>query len=141
MHAHKNAVNSRSGAHLTNPHAASGLAVAALLGALAAPTAATAQQHLAGNQVETPSPEDTGAVDANGIRYHYAVWGEGEPLLLLHGGLGTMDMFNPILPVLAETRQVIGVDLHGHGRTELGDRPIQLAAMADDLAVILERLG
>ena len=50
-------------------------------------------------------------------------------------------MFGPILPTLAEHRQVIGVDLQDHGRTALGDRPISLIAMGDDLAVILKSLG
>jgi pimeloyl-ACP methyl ester carboxylesterase len=59
----------------------------------------------------------------------------------LHGGLGQIEMFGPILPVLAEKRCVIGVDLHGHGRTALGDRPINLVDMGDDMAVILKELG
>jgi pimeloyl-ACP methyl ester carboxylesterase len=50
-------------------------------------------------------------------------------------------MFGPILPMLAEHRQVIGVDLQGHGRTTLGSRPISLIAMGDDLAAILGELG
>jgi pimeloyl-ACP methyl ester carboxylesterase len=82
-----------------------------------------------------------GHVEANGIRYYYEIHGQGEPLLLLHGGLGSIDMFGPVLPMLAESRQVIGVDLHGHGRTELGDRPISLIDMGDDMAVILDALG
>jgi pimeloyl-ACP methyl ester carboxylesterase len=80
-------------------------------------------------------------VEANGIRYYYEIHGQGEPLLLLHGGLGSIDMFGPVLPLLAESREVIGVDLHGHGRTELGDRPISPIDMGDDLAVILDALG
>ncbi len=83
----------------------------------------------------------TGYVEANGIKYYYEVHGEGEPLLLLHGGLGTTAMFEPILPGLAAGRQVIAVDLHGHGRTELGDRPIRLQDMGDDMAVIVKELG
>jgi pimeloyl-ACP methyl ester carboxylesterase len=85
-------------------------------------------------------PGDT-YVDVNGIEYYYEVHGDGEPLLLLHGGLGSIDMFGPILPMLAEHRQVIGVDLQGHGRTTLGSRPISLIAMGDDLAAILGELG
>lgn len=50
-------------------------------------------------------------------------------------------MFRPVLPILTEGRQVIGVDLHGHGRTALGDRPISLIDMGDDMAVILAELG
>ena len=89
----------------------------------------------------TPTPATSGHVEANGVHYYYEVHGEGEPLLLLHGGLGSIDMFGPLLPMLAEHRQVIGVDLHGHGRTALGDRPINLIDMGDDMAAILKHLG
>ena len=87
------------------------------------------------------APVKSGHIEAGGIRYYYEVYGEGEPLLLLHGGLGSIGMFTPILPILAEKRQVIGVDLHGHGRTELGNRPIELDAMGRDMATILDALG
>jgi pimeloyl-ACP methyl ester carboxylesterase len=86
-------------------------------------------------------PKTSGRVEANGIDYYYEIHGQGEPLLLLHGGLGSIDMFRPVLPMLAEHREVVGVDLHGHGRTTLGDRKIDLVDMGDDMAAILERLG
>jgi pimeloyl-ACP methyl ester carboxylesterase len=83
----------------------------------------------------------SGHIEANGISYYYQVHGIGEPLLLLHGGLGSIEMFGPMLTALAEQRQVIGVDLHGHGRTRLGDRPIDLIDIGDDLAIVLRTLG
>jgi pimeloyl-ACP methyl ester carboxylesterase len=83
----------------------------------------------------------SGYVRANGVDYYYEIHGEGAPLLLLHGGVGSIDMFGPVLPMLAEHRQVIGVDLHGHGRTALGDRPVSLIDMGDDMAAILKQLG
>jgi pimeloyl-ACP methyl ester carboxylesterase len=86
-------------------------------------------------------PVKSGYVMANGVNYHYQVHGRGEPLLLLHGGLGQIEMFGPVLGELARHRQVIGVDLHGHGRTALGDRPIRYRDMADDLALIVKQLG
>jgi pimeloyl-ACP methyl ester carboxylesterase len=82
-----------------------------------------------------------GYVDVGDVRYHHETHGEGEPLLLLHGGLGSTDMFAPILPILAEHRRVVGVDLQGHGRTTLGSRPITLAGLGDDLAAVLAALG
>ena len=82
-----------------------------------------------------------GHVNANGVSYYYEVHGEGEPLLALHGGLGSIDVFAPLPPDRAEHRQVIRVDLHGHGRTALGDRPISLIDMGDDMATILGELG
>jgi len=83
----------------------------------------------------------SGHVAANGISYYYEIRGESEPLLLLHGGLGSTDMFRPIMPQLAEHRQVIAVDLQGHGRTELGQRPFSIQAMGADMAVVLKELG
>src|SRR5687768_9711773 len=87
------------------------------------------------------TPDKTGRVMANGVNYYYEIHGKGEPLLLLHGGLGSIDMFGPVLPALAKTRQVIAVDLHGHGRTALGDRPISLIDIGNDLSIVLKQLG
>jgi pimeloyl-ACP methyl ester carboxylesterase len=92
-------------------------------------------------EATTQAPVRSGYIEANGVNYYFAIYGQGEPLLLLHGGLGSIDMFGPVLPHLAESRQVIAVDLHGHGRTALGDRAINLIDIGDDLAVLLEELG
>jgi len=89
----------------------------------------------------TLQPTKSGLLPINGLNYHYAVYGKGEPLLLLHGGLGSTDMFAPILPRLSENRTVIGVDLQGHGRTALGDRPFTLEAIGADMADIVKALG
>jgi pimeloyl-ACP methyl ester carboxylesterase len=90
--------------------------------------------------MNTPQTK-SGHVAANGVSYYYEIHGEGEPLLLLHGGLGSIDMLRPQLPALSKSRRVIAVDLHGHGRTALGERPISLPDMGDDMAVILKNLG
>ncbi|MDF2774667.1 MAG: alpha/beta fold hydrolase, partial [Geminicoccaceae bacterium] len=109
---------------------------------LAATLAVAAAAHTVEAQATTTTtPAKSGRVSANGIDYYYEIHGSGEPLLLLHGGLGSIDMFGPVLPALAKTRQVIAVDLHGHGRTTLGDRPINLIDIANDLALVLDRLG
>ena len=87
------------------------------------------------------APVKSGHLPVNGVNYYYEVHGTGEPLLLLHGGLGSIDMFRPSLPTFAEGRQVIAVDLHGHGRTALGDRQVNLIDMGNDMAEIVRKLG
>jgi len=82
-----------------------------------------------------------GYVHSKGIDYYYEVHGTGDPLLVLHGGLGSIEMFGWDIPALAKTHEVIAVELHGHGRTSLGDRPIDLREMADDMAHIVRTLG
>jgi pimeloyl-ACP methyl ester carboxylesterase len=90
----------------------------------------------------TPAPQaKTGHVPVNGINYYYEVHGTGEPLLLLHGGLMSSDMFRPILPELGAGRQVILVDAHGHGRTSLGGKHVDFLTQGDDMAALLEQLG
>lgn len=86
-------------------------------------------------------PIRKGHVEAGGVRYGYEIHGAGAPLLLLHGGFGAMEMFRPILGRLTADRQVIAVDLYGHGRTALTDRPIDPVAMGDDMAAIVRALG
>ncbi|MEP7285200.1 MAG: alpha/beta hydrolase [Chloroflexota bacterium] len=77
----------------------------------------------------------------NGINLYYEVHGNGEPLILLHGGIGAIEMFGEVLPMLAAGRQVIGVDLQAHGRTADIDRPLTIEAMADDVAALIKQLG
>jgi pimeloyl-ACP methyl ester carboxylesterase len=79
--------------------------------------------------------------DVNKISLYYETHGTGRPLVLLHGGLGSSEMFGPILPALAEHHQVIAVDLQGHGRTADIDRPIDMRLMADDIAALIDHLG
>ena len=79
--------------------------------------------------------------DVNGINLYFETHGTGQPMILLHGGLGSGEMFGPTLPVLAADRQVIAVDLQGHGRTADIDRPIDVRLMADDIAALIEHLG
>ena len=88
-----------------------------------------------------PRPTQTGHTEVNGVNYYYALYGTGQPLLLLHGGFGQIEMFGPNLATLAQHRCVIGVDLHGHGRTPLGHRNISLIDMGRDMAGVLDSLG
>ena len=79
--------------------------------------------------------------DVNGLHMYYETHGGGRPLILLHGGLGSSEMFGPILPALAADHEVIGLDLQGHGRTADIDRPIDMRLMADDVAALIDDLG
>jgi pimeloyl-ACP methyl ester carboxylesterase len=77
----------------------------------------------------------------NGLDMYYEIHGAGKPLVLLHGGLGTIGMFAPLLPALAETRQVIAVELQGHGHTADIERPLSFELMADDIAALIRHLA
>jgi pimeloyl-ACP methyl ester carboxylesterase len=79
--------------------------------------------------------------DVNGLSLHYEEHGAGEPLILLHGGIGAGEMFGAILPALAAGRRVVTVDLQGHGGTADIDRPLRPELMADDIAALLDHLG
>ena len=79
--------------------------------------------------------------EVNGINLYYETHGAGRPMILLHGGLMSGEMFGPVLPALAESHQVIAVDLQGHGRTADIDRPIDIRLMADDIAALIDHLG
>lgn len=107
-------------------------------------------------QIAAQAKPESGYVTANGVKYYYEIYStrqtakkmaikktgghESKPLLLLHGGLGSIEMFGPNLKTLSKNRTVIAVDLQGHGRTELGNRPFRFTDMGDDMAVILKYL-
>jgi pimeloyl-ACP methyl ester carboxylesterase len=77
----------------------------------------------------------------NGIQLAYQTFGQGDPLILLHGGFGSVEMFGPNIDALAAGRQVIGVDLQSHGRSPAADRPMRFETMADDIAGLVRHLG
>ena len=77
----------------------------------------------------------------NGLDLYVERHGSGRPLVLLHGGLGSGEMFGPILPTLAASREVVLIDLQGHGRTADIDRPLDVRLMADDIAAAIDHLG
>ena len=83
----------------------------------------------------------SGLAEVNGIELYYQLRGTGKPLVLLHGGFGSVEMFGPNVEALAAGRQVIGVDLLSHGRTPAVDRPMRFETMADDVAALIRYLG
>jgi pimeloyl-ACP methyl ester carboxylesterase len=93
------------------------------------------------NPTNTPAPPVGKYVSVNGLNLYYEIYGAGDPLVLLHGGVGAIEMFGPVLPLLAEGRQVIAVDLQAHGRTADIDRPLRFELMADDIAALIKQLG
>jgi pimeloyl-ACP methyl ester carboxylesterase len=87
-------------------------------------------------------PRRTGYADVNGLHMYYEVYGEGSPLVLLHGGMLTIDLnFATLIPGLVGKHQVIGVEMQGHGRTADIDREITPAALASDVICLLDLLG
>jgi pimeloyl-ACP methyl ester carboxylesterase len=78
----------------------------------------------------------------NGLQLYYETHGSGRPLVLLHGGLMTIDLnFGPLLEPLAAGREVTAVELQGHGHTADTDRPITIEALARDVVALLDHLG
>ncbi|HEX7188078.1 MAG TPA: alpha/beta hydrolase [Actinomycetes bacterium] len=89
----------------------------------------------------TPAPDRSGYAPVNGLEMYYEVHGTGTPLVLLHGAFSAIGTsFQKVLPGLARTRQVIGLEMQAHGRTADIDRPLSAEQMADDTAAALEYL-
>ena len=80
----------------------------------------------------------TGYAPAGPLSIYYEVHGRGEPVLLIHGAISTIDTsFGTILPELAKTRQIIAIESQGHGHTADIDRPLTFEQMGDDAAAVL----
>ena len=87
-------------------------------------------------------PVQTGYLPVNGLQMYYEIHGTGQPLVLLHGAFSAIGTsFGQVLPGLAQGRQVVAVELQGHGRTADIDRPLTLEGMADDVAAGIDQLG
>ena len=83
----------------------------------------------------------TGYAQVNGLKMYYEIHGAGKPLLLIHGAFNSINTaFSQLIPELSKTRQVIAVELQGHGRTNDIDRPFSFESMADDVAALLKQL-
>ena len=79
--------------------------------------------------------------DINGLHMYYEVHGKGAPLLLIHGGLCTIEVcFGPLIEKLQTSRQVIAVELQGHGHTADIDRPLRGDLLASDMSALLKQL-
>lgn len=116
-------------------------ALAAVAAAAVVVSASSAQAQTGSSGGGTGNGKGAGRyAKVNGLELYYEIHGTGRPVILLHGGLGAIEMFGPNLPALAKKRQVIGVDLQAHGRTADIDRPLSVELMADDIAALIAHL-
>jgi pimeloyl-ACP methyl ester carboxylesterase len=87
-------------------------------------------------------PRETGYADTSGVHMYYEVYGQGSPLVLLHGGMLTIELnFATLIPTLADRHLVIGVEMQGHGRTADTDRKLTPAGLASDVVGLLDHIG
>jgi pimeloyl-ACP methyl ester carboxylesterase len=101
-----------------------------------------AQEPLGESAMQELQPDSSGYAEAaEGLRVYYEVYGEGEPIVVLAGGLMPISTTAQITGPLAERRQVIAIDLEGHGRTGLRDTPMSHERNGDDIAAVLRHLG
>jgi pimeloyl-ACP methyl ester carboxylesterase len=112
--------------------------------ALAAFLACTALPSFAAERWETlpptPAPiatDRSGEAEANGIKIHYAIYGQGSPVIFLHGGLANTDYWGDQVPAVAAHHTVILMDSRGHGRTTRNARPYGYDLMADDVVALM----
>ena len=118
------------------------VAMAAAAGtALVAPARGFAQADASAGDAHDGDDPANGYAPVNGLQMYYEIHGSGEPLVLLHGAFGAIDLWGPILTTLAETHQVIAVEQQGHGHTADIDRPFSYEQMADDVAALMEHLA
>ena len=87
-----------------------------------------------------PAASESGTAPVNDIQMYYAVYGQGEPLILLHGGLGHSDVWGNQIPELAKNFKVIAADSRGHGRSTRSAQPYSYALMASDVVALMDHL-
>lgn len=102
----------------------------------------TADAVLAGSTLAHAQAGDghSGYAPVDGLKMYYEIHGKGSPLILIHGGLGMSSMFADIMPALSRTREVIAMDLQGHGRTADIDRPMSFRTSADGIVALMRYL-
>ena len=83
----------------------------------------------------------SGYSDVNGLKMYYEIYGQGQPIILIHGGGSTIQTnFEKIIPLLAKNRKVIAVELQAHGRTNDRNADLSFEQDADDIATLLKNL-
>src|SRR6187200_3396571 len=86
-------------------------------------------------------PSSSGYAPVNGTKIYYEVYGEGMPLVLLHGAFYTIDMnWGQLIPELLKTRKVIAIEMQGHGHTPFSDRELSITTLASDVEKVMDYL-
>src|SRR6187397_3580331 len=86
-------------------------------------------------------PSNSGYAPVNGINVYYEVYGEGKPLVLLHGAFYTIDMnWGQLIPELSKTRKVIAIEMQGHGHTPFSERELSITTLASDVEKVMDYL-
>lgn len=86
-------------------------------------------------------PSASGYAPVNGIKVYYEVYGEGQPIVLLHGAFYTIDMnWSQLIPELSKTRKVIAIEMQGHGHTPYSDRKLSISTLASDVEKVMDYL-
>lgn len=86
-------------------------------------------------------PSASGYAPVNGIKVYYEVYGEGNPIVLLHGAFYTIGMnWSELIPELSKTRKVIAIELQGHGHTAFSERKMDFLTLAKDVAGVMDHL-
>lgn len=99
----------------------------------------TAAKDTAANQ--NIQPAESGYADVNGLKMYYEVYGQGKPIVLIHGSYMNIPLnWSHIIPLLASNRKVIVAEMQGHGRTKDISRELSYEGMADDVAGLLKHL-
>lgn len=86
-------------------------------------------------------PADSGYAEVNGLKMYYEVYGQGKPIVLIHGSFMTIPLnWSKMIPVLSKSRKVIVAEMQGHGRTKDIARELSYEGMADDVSALLKHL-
>ena len=86
-------------------------------------------------------PSNSGYAPVNGIKVYYEVYGEGRPIILLHGAFYTIDMnWGQLIPELSKNRKVIAIEMQGHGHTPFSNRELSITTLASDVEKVMDYL-
>ena len=86
-------------------------------------------------------PAESGYAPANGVQIYYEVYGEGKPLVLLHGAFYTIELnWGQLIPELAKTRKIIAIEFQGHGHSPYSDRKLDIGTLARDVEAVMNHL-